>query len=161
MTRLNLPSEAATCWLADGTADKELLEHGIGREVVDATPEGRLELAHKVIQFPIDITRRTSPKRLQELLRGVLAMRPECRQVGIITHSTLTRAAKELGGLFGARILNVTHFGSGLDRGSNQWLRAGCDLIVVAGTPRVHETEIKKLLHRCGDPLNKMRLFRC
>ena len=151
VTRLNLPSETATAWLADGTAEKELLEHGIGREIIDATPKGRLELAHKVIQFPIDITRRTSPKRLQELLRGVLAMRPECRRVGVITHSTLTRAAKELGGLFEARILIVTHFGSGQDRGSNQWLRAGCDLIVVAGTPRVDETEIKKLLHRCGD----------
>lgn len=151
MTRLNLPSPKTTIWLSDGTADKELLEHAIGREIIDATPEGQLKLAHEVVQHPIDIARTTSKSRAQDIVRGVLASRPHCRRVGIITHSTLTKSMQDLGPMFEDRIAIVKYFGSGADRGSNEWHDGKCDLIVVAGTPRVPTDEIRKLLFRCGE----------
>jgi hypothetical protein len=114
------------------------------------TPESRLELSKNVVQYPIDITRTASSKRFRELLRGVLASRPECRKVGVITHSTLATTAEQLGPQFDCRIEMVRYFGSGSDRGSNEWLEAKCDLIIVAGTPRVNDIEIQKLLYRCG-----------
>lgn len=118
--------------------------------IQDVTPRGRLELSKIVIHYPIDITRKTSPRRFRELLRGVLVSRPDCCKVGIITHSTLTAAAGMLGPQFDNRVVMVRHFGSGSDRGSNEWMQAGCDLIIVAGTPRVNSLEIQKLLLRCG-----------
>jgi hypothetical protein len=143
-------------WLCDATADKELLELGTGLDIQDATPEGRLELSKNVVQFPVDVTRKTSKNRFRDMLRGVLASRLDCHRVGIITHRPLKDAATSLGPLFDHRVAMVEHFGSGEDRASNRWQRAGCDLIVVAGTPRVDELEIKKLLHRVGqlDALN-------
>lgn len=151
VTYCNLPNENATLWLSDGTADKDLLEHGIGRPIIDATPEGRLALAHTVTQHAIDITRQTSRASVQDLVRGVIASRPGCRRVGIIGHSKHTKAVEQLGPPFDARIAKVSYFGSGQDRGSNEWLKAGCDLIIVAGTPRVDEITIRQLLHRCGE----------
>ncbi len=157
LTRRNLPSRKATVWLSDATADRELLEFATGLEIEDATPEGHLELSRNVIQFPVDITRKASRKRFRGLLRGVLASRLDCCRAGVITHSTLTSAAKSLGPLFKDRVAMVEYFGSGEDRASNRWLRSGCDLLIVAGTPRVDELEIKKLLHRVGhlDALNR------
>jgi hypothetical protein len=144
-------------WLSDATADRELIKLATGLDIRDATPQGRLELARKVIQYPVDITRRMSPTRFRALLRGVLACRLDCHRVGIITHSTLTTAAKSLGPLFDERVAKVAYFGSGQDRGSNEWHDAACDLIIVAGTPRVPEIEIRKMLHRVEhyDALNR------
>ncbi len=151
MTRQNLPHSKATVWLSDGTADKELLEQAIGSEIIDATPDGQLTLAHEVIQHPIDIARSTSKSRAKEIVRGIFASRPQSHRVGIITHSTLTKSMQELGPMFDDRVAIVAHFGSGQDRASNQWHDADCDLIVVAGTPRVPTDEIRKLLFRCGE----------
>lgn len=151
MTRLNLPHHNATLWLSDGTADRDLLEHATGCDIIDATPDGQLELAHEVVQHPIDITRGTSKSRAQAIVRGVLASHPTCRRVGIITHQTLTKSKLELGTMFDDRVAIVKHFHSGADRGSNEWHRAECDLIVVAGTPRIPTDEIRKLLFRCGE----------
>lgn len=150
LTRRNLPPPTATVWLCDATADKELLELATGLKIEDATPGGRLELAKEVIQYPVDVTRRASRRRFQAMLRGILASRLDCQRVGIITHSTLTSAAESLGAMFDERVAKVAYFGSGKDRGSNEWVDADCDLIIVAGTPRIPDLEIKKLLHRVG-----------
>lgn len=137
-------------WLADATADLELLELATGLKIQDATPGERLELAKNAIQYPIDVTLRASRKRFRSLLRGVLASRLDCRRVGVITHSTLTSAAKSLGRMFDERIAKVAYFRSGQDRGSNDWHDIGCDLIVIAGTPRLPEIAIRLMLHRVG-----------
>lgn len=151
VTCLNLPSQHITLCLSDGTADKQLLEHAIGSEIMDVTPDGQLKLAHEVVQYPTDITRTKSKTRAQDLVRGVLASRPQRKRVGVITHQTLVKDIQELGAPFEDRIVLVRHFGSGADRGSNEWHRAGCDLIIVAGTPRVPPSEISQQLFRCGE----------
>lgn len=151
VTCLNLPSQHITLCLSDGTADKQLLEHAIGSEIRDVTPDGQLKLTHEVVQYPTDITRTKSKTRAQDLVRGVLASRPQRKRVGVITHQTLVKDIQELGAPFEERIVLVRHFGSGADRGSNEWHRAGCDLIIVAGTPRVPPSEISQQLFRCGE----------
>jgi len=150
LTQRNLPPPDATVWLADATADKELLELATGLKIQDRTPGGRLELAKNAIQYPIDVTRRASRERFRSLLRGVLANRLDCRRIGIITHSTLTSAAKSLGRMFDERVAKVAYFRSGQDRGSNDWHDIGCDLLVIAGTPRLPEIAIRLMLHRVG-----------
>lgn len=150
LTRINLPKSSKTILLADGTASLELLQQAVGQEIKDITPEGRLALAHQVVQYPIDITRRASLSRVQEIVRGILLSRPECRRVGVITHSTMTAALLNLGIFFDPRIVWITHFGSGQDRGSNACLETQCDLLIVIGTPRVSSIEVQKRLHQCN-----------
>jgi hypothetical protein len=137
-------------WLSDATADRDLLKRATGLEIVDATPAGRPKLSKQVLQYPIDITRGTALPRLKGLLRGVLASRPDCHRAGIITHSTLRSASKQLGTLFDDRVTMVEYFGSGEDRASNRWHRSECDLLIVAGTPRVGDMDIRKQLLRVG-----------
>ena len=151
MTRRNLPEPLATTWLADATADIELLQDATGLKIEDATPEGHLNWAHRVTQFPDDdITRRASTKRVQGLIRGVMAKYPQCRRIGILTHSTLVDAANNLGAVFDERVAMVACFGSGADRASNRWHNAHCDLLIVAGTPRINGLTVKKILFQCN-----------
>ena len=144
-----LPTEHTTVWLADATADRELLEAGIGRAIHDGTPDGRLELQKSVTQIERDITRKTSPETLKAILRGVLVERPDANRVGIITHKNLVKAAESLGKPFDARIVRVAYYGSGQDRASNTWYQQ-CDLIIVAGTPRVNSHAIRQRLWQYG-----------
>jgi hypothetical protein len=149
VARCNLPTERNPVWLADATADRELLEAGIGRAIHDGTPDGRLELQKSVTQIERDITRQTSPETLKAVLRGVLVERPDAKRVGIITHSNLVDAAQSLGRPFDARIVRVALYGSGQDRASNTWYQQ-CDLIIVAGTPRVNSHAIRQRLWQSG-----------
>ena len=116
-----MPTEHNPVWLADATADRELLGAGIGRAINDGTPEGRLELQKSVTQIERDITRKTSPETLKAILRGVLVERPDANRVGIITPKNLVKAAESLGKPFDARIVRVAYYGSGQDRASNTW----------------------------------------
>lgn len=150
VARRNLPDTNATVWLADATADKRLLEMGTGQPVIDLTPDGHLELVKSVTQIEQDITRRTTPDRLRAILRGVLVARPEAERVGVITHSKLKDAAESLGEPFKRRIVRVAYFGSGEDRASNSWYQQ-CDLIIIAGTPRVPPQAIQKRLFQLGE----------
>lgn len=149
VARCNSPLELNPVWLADATADRELLEAGIGRAIHDGTPDGRLELQKPVTQIERDITRQTSPETLRAVLRGILIARRDLARVGVITHSNLVDAAKSLGKPLDARIVRVAHFGSGEDRASNSWYQQ-CDLIVVAGTPRVNAHAIRQRLMQYG-----------
>ncbi|MGZ0174262.1 MAG: hypothetical protein ACKVHE_32555, partial [Planctomycetales bacterium] len=150
VTRRNLPDTNATVWLADATADKQLLEMGTGQPVIDWTPDGHLELVKPVTQIEQDITRRTTPDRLRAILRGVLIARPEAERVGVITHSNLNEAVESLGDSFSGRIVRVSYFGSGEDRASNSWYQQ-CDLIIIAGTPRVPPQAIQQRLFQLGE----------
>lgn len=77
-------------------------------------------------------------------------MSPQYQRVGLITHSTLTACAKRLGPPFGKRIVQTAYFGSGSERASNEWYKL-CDLLIVAGTPRVDASAIRARLCQLGD----------
>ena len=145
----NTPNQNATTWLCDATADWEHLQ-SVLPNAKDKTPSGYVKLAKSVIQFPQDITRQTTQGSFQNTLRGLLAMFPKYRRVGLITHSTLTACVKRLEQPFGGRIVRTTHFGSGNERASNDWYKL-CDLVIVAGTPRVDATAIRARLCQLGD----------
>ena len=72
------------------------------------------------------------------------------RQVGLITHSTLTACVKRLEQPFGRRMVRTAYFGSGSERASNDWYK-GCDLVIVAGTPRVNAVAIRERLCQLGE----------
>jgi hypothetical protein len=103
-----------------------------------------------VIQFPKDITRQTTQGSFQNTLRGLLAMSSKHQRVGLITHSTLTACVKRLEQPFDGRIVRTTYFGSGSERASNEWYK-DCDLVIVAGTPRVNTSAIRERLCQLGD----------
>ena len=77
-------------------------------------------------------------------------MSPQYHRVGLITHSTLTACVKRLEQPFGNRIVRTTYFGSGSERASNEWYKL-CDLVIVAGTPRVDASAIRARLCQLGD----------
>ena len=145
----NLPSQSATVWLCDATADLDHLQSVLAT-AKDRTPIGHVELAKSVIQFPQDITRGKSQGQFQNTLRGLLAMLPQYQRVGLISHSTLTACEKRLEQPFGGRIVQSTYFGSGKERASNEWYK-DCDLVIVAGTPRVGSSVIQERLCQLGN----------
>ena len=146
----NLPSEKAVVLFSDATANRDDLAELLGRPVVDVTPTGHVAHVKRIVQYPIDLTRKASPKRLQSILRGVLTEFPHARRVGVITHRSQVSAVKRLGEPFGSRIIKLAYFGSGADRASNDW-HARCDLVIVAGTPRVPGEAVQRRLIQFGD----------
>lgn len=146
----NLPPENAVVIFNDATANREDLEALLGRTVVDITPEGHLANQKRVVQFPIDLTRHASPTRFLAVLRGILIEFPAARQIGIITHRPLISAIKKLAEPFASRIVKSAYFGSGSDRASNDWHKQ-CDLLVVAGTPRVPSEAVQRRMNQFGD----------
>src|SRR5207342_2214056 len=69
---------------------------------------------------------------------GVICLRPQIA------------ALKELGADFDQRIVKSTYFGSGDDRSSNDWYQR-CDLILIAGTPRIPPAAIAAYLVQVGE----------
>jgi len=146
----NLPNENAVVLFSDATADREDLEAMLGRPVIDITPVGHLANVKRVVQYPIDLTRSASPKRFVSVIRGLLTEFRDARRVGVITHWPLIATLKKLGEPFARRIVKSTYFGSGSDRASNDW-HERCDLIIVAGTPRVPGEAVQQRLIQFGD----------
>ncbi|TWU12080.1 hypothetical protein CA54_08980 [Symmachiella macrocystis] len=146
----NPPPMNCVVWINDATADTEHVEAIVGHTVHQATPDGRIELRKKAVQIPRDITRRTSAKTVRGLIRGVMADRPQFRRLGIIAHSTHMSVLKKLGAGFDERIVKTSYFGSGEERSSNDWHQK-CDLIIVAGTPRIPPAAIAKHLVQIGE----------
>lgn len=146
----NLPNENAVVLFSDATADREVMEAMLGRPVIDITPVGHLTNVKRVVQYPIDLTRKTSPVRFVSVIRGLLTEFRDARRVGVITHSSLITSLKKLGEPFAGRITKSTYFGSGSDRASNDWHKR-CDLIIVAGTPRVPGVAVQQRLIQLGD----------
>jgi hypothetical protein len=147
--RDNGPSAAAATWFNDATLGKNTLEAILQRPVQDATPRGQLPLERKAVQIDRDITRRTKPAVVQKLIRGVLIDASQCIRVGVIAHRPHLAALEGLEPEFRARIVKTTYFGSGDERSSNSWHRE-CDLIIVAGTPRVPPDAIAEYLVQIG-----------
>lgn len=148
--RNNLPTFRATVWFNDATMSPVRLAAILGRAVRNETPPGRLELQRKAVQIPRDVTRRTSPRILSNILRGLLADRRQFQRVGIICHSVHVDAIERLDWEYRKRIQRISYFGSGDDRSSNAWHEA-CDLIVVAGTPRVAPAVVASYLVQIGE----------
>lgn len=146
----NLPSENAVTLFSDATTDKDDLESLLGKSVIDITPTGHVARAKRIVQYPLDITRQTAPNRFQAILRGVLTDFGKARRVGVITHRTLATHAKKLGEPYSSRVVKVAYFGSGSDRASNDW-HDQCDLVIIAGTPRVPGDEVQSRLIQFGD----------
>ncbi|MCO6454081.1 MAG: hypothetical protein J5I93_02095, partial [Pirellulaceae bacterium] len=144
------PSRAVV-WFSDATADAQTLADLAGRPVEDRTPGGRLERLTATLQIPTDVTRRMAAGKVADLLRGILASRPDARRVGIIGHSNHVwqlRSGDTLGDATRGRISRWAYYGEGPDRASNGWLC--CDLLICLGTPRVPPAAIRAELVRRG-----------
>jgi hypothetical protein len=145
----NPPSEKSVTWFNDATGDAEYLTNLVGRQVHDKTPSGQLAMTRKAVQFPRDITQQTSPGKVVAILRGYLTDNTYQR-VGIICfkkHRDIIE--RELGQFLGDRLNLVTHYGSGSDRGSNQFI--DCDVVIVCGTLRFNPNDYRSELVRLGE----------
>jgi hypothetical protein len=148
--RYNPPPESATVWFNDATFCRDQLELILNKKVSDKTPPGQLEIQKKAIQFPQDITQRTSADNVRTYIRGVLADRPKFTRVGVICHKRHIGAVRSLGANFDQRVVKVDYFRSGEDRSSNKW-HEECDLIIVVGTPRVPRSAVAQYLVQVGE----------
>jgi hypothetical protein len=139
------------CWISDATADREDVEACLGRKVHDITSKGNLLWHHEVLQIipTLDVTKGRKPEAVLPILRGLLYDLPH-RRIGLLTHSELYETLpKLLSEEDQRRLIKVSYFGSGEDRGSNQWI-AECDALIVLGTPRVGAEAIRCHLYRIG-----------
>jgi hypothetical protein len=153
--RQTLFPKKSTVWIADATASHADVELMAGRTVINATPNGRLEQKHPIMQFPIDVTKQTRKSKLVAILEAVISVLPYQR-FGIIAHrehvTTINRTAlsgEMISESCRSRIARIEHFRSGSSRGSNEWLNE-CDCILIAGTPRVPSRAIKNRLMALG-----------
>lgn len=146
----NFPPTTATVWFNDATLTCDRLKTVLGHCVQDKTPRGHLELQKKAVQIHRDVTRRTSRRIVGNLLRGVMADRPQFQNIGVICHSNHMSVLETLAPEFASRIIKSTYFGSGEERSSNDW-HTQCDLIIVMGTPRVPPAEVAAYLVQVGE----------
>lgn len=147
--RDNRPLPGICTFFSDATATIESI-----RQLVDmpVTPiqAGHLSLKKPVFQIPQNITQQTEGDSLRAKIRGVMAMYPERKSIGIILYSKHRgELDKRLGSELYDRICRVTHWRSGEDRSDNQWYKQ-CDLIIVCGTPYVPEVAIRERLLQLG-----------
>lgn len=142
------PPEHAVVWFEDGTGSADLLRQLTNQNVIDQTPQGRLAYELPPIQYPQDVTRRTSPNIVRGLLRGVLVRHPQAKKIGVLTLSCHVKTLEDLEPRWRKRIQRIDYFGSGKDRASNAWL--DCDLIIILGTPRVSPSTVRQGLIQIG-----------
>jgi hypothetical protein len=102
------------------------------------------------VQILRDITYRTTKGIFANIIRGVLADRPQFQRIGIICLRPQIKVLESLGTDFTPRIVKSTYFGSGDDRSSNDWYQK-CDLILIAGTPRIPPSAIAAYLVQVGE----------
>ena len=144
--RNNVHPPTVTNWFNDATSTVDRLEMILGDGLLqDETPQGYLPLKKKAVQILRDVTRRTSPKTVANVICGVMADRPQFHRIGIICHNPHMSALKTLGSEFESRIAKSTYFGSGEDRSSNEWHQQ-CDLLIIVGTPRVPPRAVAEYL---------------
>lgn len=136
---------------ADATADIEVLSEMLNGPVKDITPGGEVERQKQAVQIPRDINLKTDKRHAGSLVAGVIAERPDLPRVGLITHRQVIESDEFRAGLgeYAERIVKQTYYGSGEDRGSNEWHRE-CDLLIVAGTPRVPPSAVRYRLLQIG-----------
>lgn len=146
----NHPPPNIVTWFNDATISPDRLAALLGHPIHDTTPPGKLAILKKAVQIPRDVTRGTSGKTVQNILRGVLADRPERQNIGVICHQVHIGAIKKLEPEYLRRIEKISYFGSGDERSSNDW-HERCDLIVIVGTPRVPPATIAAYLIQVGE----------
>lgn len=146
----NCPPSNISTWFNDATIAPDRLSTILGGDVTNTTPNGQLVRLKKAVQIPRDVTRGTSAKTVQNLLRGVLVDRPDHRRIGIICHQIHVPAIKKLEAEYSRRIVKIAYFGGGDDRSSNEW-HVACDLIVILGTPRIPPAAVASYLIQVGE----------
>lgn len=154
--RQNHPPRHAVVWFNDATIEPDRIVALLGGAVHEWTPNGRLPLQKKAVQILRDVTQNTTLKTVANVLRGVLADRPQFQRIGLIGHRKHMGVVKTLGSDFAPRIVKKTYFGSGEERSSNEWTKE-CDLIIVCGTPRIPPDAVAAYLLQVGDVASACR----
>lgn len=147
---------SAVVWLNDATANAAELAAICNLPVIDRTPGGRIEQRHPIVQIPIDLKKSTATNVFLRTL-AIAIRRSNKQRIGIICdrrHTAAIKGTAKKGPILPAelreRIARVEHFRSGEGRGSNSWI-GQCDLMIIAGTPRVPEAAIRARLLRAGN----------
>jgi len=151
-----LPPDHCVVWIENASTTAKSVEDIAGCDVVDKTPNGRLEHKLPPLQFPdAEITQQSGGNRVRSVVRGLLAKYPNAKKVGIISHKCHQAEIDLLSPIWTNRISRKEYFRSGKDRASNSWL--DCDLILVIGTPRVPKHAVRDLLIQTGKVITACR----
>lgn len=155
IVRNSLPLDA-TIWISDATATATEIEALAGTAVRNATPAGEIERRRPAAQIALDIKRSTSRRKVVNILRGVLLSLPQYGRIGVICDRrhlpAIDGTAKDgivLEKELRQRISRTAYYRDGSTRGDNGWYE-DCDLLIVAGTPRVPPSAIRSRLIRQG-----------
>lgn len=166
-----IPYRTAAVIVNDGTNDLATVQAIVGREVHDITPGGRVPLQHECVQYACDVTLGTRPQTVANIVCGIARAHPDKPRLGAImlkahrdellpgdddpTASGPRRRGRRrkrgplLPRAIRRRIEWHTHYGSGLDRGSND-MHERVDLAIVAGTFRPPPHEVRRRLVEMG-----------
>jgi len=153
--RNHLPA-SATIWISDATADPADIARLAGREIINRTPPGDIELAHPIYQIAADITQSSAPSRVADAIRTAMKLYSRSVAAGVIAHQRhvpvvrgTAKAGDPLGERLRSRIRTVEHFRGTTSRGFNGW-HQDCDLLIVVGTPRVPPAVVRARLQAIG-----------
>lgn len=146
----NNPPSGRNIWFCDATASHDVLAAVLDGPIHDKTPDGTVALQQKALQYHRDITRRTTPKILLSLIRGLLCRYPDRQNVGLIVHSNHVGYLEQLEPEFARWIIKTSYYGSGDERSSNAWHHE-CDLLLILGTPRVPQETVVEYLVQIGE----------
>jgi hypothetical protein len=140
-------------WFQDATGSPKQIGDLCGQAVIDRTPRGYLANVQAIKQVPRDITSRTDPAMVAATLEGWMKANQNPKRVGIICwknhrSAIFSKRSELLTESTRSRVHLVTHFGSGTDRASNQWL--DCDALIILGTYRPNQTADKAKLIQLG-----------
>ena len=140
-------------WFQDATGSPKQIGDLCGQAVIDRTPGGYLANVQAIKQVPRDITSRTDPAMVAATLEGWMKANQNPKRVGIICwknhrSAIFSKRSELLTESTRSRVHLVTHFGSGTDRASNQWL--DCDALIILGTYRPNQTADKAKLIQLG-----------
>lgn len=120
--KVKLPTDTVF-WLEDASTTAKTVKELVGHEVIDKTPQGRLEYRAQPLQYPdADITQGSSANRVRSLVRGFLAQYPQANKVGIITQQCHVADIETPDPLWKNRIARIEYLRTGEDRASNSWL---------------------------------------
>jgi hypothetical protein len=166
-----IPYRTASVIVNDGTNDLATVQAIVGREVHDITPRGRVPLQHECVQYACDVTLGTSAQTVANIVCGIARANPDKPRLGAImlkahrdellpgddaspVSSTPRRGRKGKRGPLLPRAIRRriewhTHYGSGLDRGSND-MHERVDLAIVVGTFRPPPHEVRRRLVEMG-----------
>ncbi len=136
----------------DATANLRSLPREFRERIVDITPHQKITQMQNIIQYPVDVTKSTKQGKLVSYVRALLRRHPDKKRVGVITHRQFVLSEDEAPVLRNLltpsereRIAKIDYFHGKESRGSNSWIDE-CDLLIVAGTPRVPSDAVQDRL---------------